>query len=212
VVQGSALARTGFRNDTLSARPLFQADDADVELLPGAPTPFVSGAAGSPLAWGVPAVDAMDRLRGVFVAIGGRNARTALVELPDTLRWSAVLDQLQRTADSARISRTRRHPRRGRVQVIPTTDGLLALQSFYEWVPDRAPALAGTVTWHRGESRAAASLAAAYGATPRVPESDARLRLRIARVYEALQDALRRSDWAAFGRALAELRRLSSDH
>jgi len=212
VVQGSALARTGFRNDTLSARPLFQADDADVELLPGAPTPFVSGATGNPLAWGVPAVDAMDRLRGVFVAIGGWDARTALVELPDTLRWSAVLDQLQRTADSARISRTRRHPRRGRVQVVPTTGGLLALQSYYEWIPDRAPVLAGTVTWQRGETRAAASLATSYGGVAQIPASDARLRLRLARVYEALQDALRRADWAAFGRAMAELRRLSSDH
>ncbi len=211
VLQGSALARTGFRNDTLSTRPLFMADDADVELLPGAPTPYVSGADGSPLAWGVPAVDGLDHLRGVFVAVGGRDPRTVLVEQADTLRWSSVLDRLQRTADSARISRTRRHPRRGRVQAVPLQDGMLAIQSFYEWSPDRPPTLAGTVAWHRGEARAAASLASAFGAPSRAGETDARLRLRMARVYAAMQDALRHADWVAFGRAMAELRRLSTE-
>jgi hypothetical protein len=209
VVQGSALARTGFRTDTLSARPLFQADDADVELLPGAPTPFVSNATGHPLAWGVPAVDGLDRMRGVFVAVGGRAPRTALVEQPDSVRWSTLLDRLQRVADSARISRTRRHPRRGRVQVIPTSGGTLLVQSFYEWVPERAPSLAGIVALQGPQARTAVSLTAAFGASAHVANSDARLRLRIARVYAALQDALRRSDWNAFGRAMAELRNLT---
>ncbi|MBW7934249.1 MAG: UPF0182 family protein, partial [Gemmatimonadaceae bacterium] len=99
-IQGTALARTGFRNDTLALRPLFQADDADLELLPGPPTPFVSSAAGQPLAWGSPAVDGLDRMRGVFVAVGGARPRTALVEQPDSVRWSSLLDRLQRTADS----------------------------------------------------------------------------------------------------------------
>jgi hypothetical protein len=209
VVQGSALARTGFRTDTLSARPLFQADDADVELLPGAPTPFVSNATGHPLAWGVPAVDGLDRMRGVFVAVGGRAPRTALVEQPDSVRWSTLLDRLQRVADSARISRTRRHPRRGRVQVIPTSGGTLLVQSFYEWVPERAPSLAGIVALQGPQARTAVSLTAAFGASAHAANSDARLRLRIARVYAALQDALRRSDWNAFGRAMAELRNLT---
>jgi hypothetical protein len=53
------------------------------------------------------------------------------------------------------------------------------------------------------------SLTAAFGAPAHVADSDARLRLRIARVYAALQDALRRSDWNAFGRAMAELRNLT---
>lgn len=210
-VQGNALARTGFRNDTLSARPLFQADDADVELRSGTPTPFASAAAGHPLAWGVPVVDGLDRLRGVFVAVGGLNPRTALVEQPDSMRWSSLLDRLQRVADSARISRTKRHPRRGRVQVIPTSSGTMVVQAFYEWVPDRAPALAGIVAIQGGEVRTALSLAAAFGAPAHAAESDDRLRLRIARIYAALQDALRRSDWTAFGRAMSALRRLAVD-
>lgn len=211
VVQGSALARTGFRTDTLSARPLFLADDADVELLPGAPTPFVSNAAGHPLAWGVPAVDGLDRMRGVFVAVGGRAPRTALVEQPDSVRWSSLLDRLQRVADSARISRTRRHPRRGRVQVIPTSTGTLLVQSFYEWVPERAPTLAGVVALQGAQARTAMSLNAAFGAPAHPADPDSRLRLRIARIYASLQDALRHADWIAFGRAMSELRSLTTD-
>ncbi|MHB8839785.1 MAG: UPF0182 family protein, partial [Gemmatimonadaceae bacterium] len=208
-VQGSALARTGFRNDTLAVRPLFQADDADVELLSGAPTPFVSPAAGNPLAWGVPAVDAIDRMRGVFVAVGGAYPRTALVEQPDSVRWSSLLNRLQRVADSARISRSKRHPRRGRVQVVPTEGGTLVLQSYYEWVPERAPALTGVVAVQGSEHRTAVSLAAAFGAPAHVADTDARLRLRIARIHAAMQEALRAGDWVAFGRAMAELRALS---
>jgi uncharacterized membrane protein (UPF0182 family) len=209
--QGAALGRTGFRNDTLSVRPLFQADDADVELLPGAPVPFVSGLPRHPLAWAVPAVDGADRVRGAFVAVGGALQRTMLVEQPDTVRWAAVLDRLQRAADSAQVSRTRRHPRRGRVQTIPTDTGLLVVQAFYSWAPERPPSMTGVVALLAGTARTGPSLAAAFGAAPHLQITDARLRLRIARIHAAMQDALRRADWEAFGRAMADLRRLASD-
>lgn len=208
VVQGSALARTGFRNDTLSTRVLFQSDDADADLLHGAPTPFVSGAAGHPLAWGAPAVDGIDRVRGVFVAIGGRSPRTVLVAQPDSVRWSAMLDRLQRTADSARMSRGRAHPRRGRVQVIPTTTGTMVLQSFYEWGPDRGPSLAGVAVLTPGASRAGVTLGVALGGPGHALRSDAGLRTRLARLYAELQAARSRGDWAAFGRAVDALGRL----
>ncbi len=208
VVQGNALGRTGFRNDTLSARPLFHADDADADLLPGAPTPFVSEADGHPLAWGVPAVDGMDRVRGVFVAVGGREPRIALVEQPDSLRWTALLDHLQRAADSAHISRTRRHPRRGRVQVVPTTAGPLVVQAFYEWLPDRAPSQAGVAMIAAGARHAGATLAVVLGGIGHEARADAGLRTRLARLYAALQEARRRGDWVAFGRAMDGLGRL----
>jgi len=210
-MQGTALGRTGFRNDTLSVRPLFQVDEADAELLPGPPTPFVSGLWRGPRAAGVPAVDGTDRVRGAFVAVGGAAQRTMLVEQPDTVRWSAILDRLQRVADSAQFSRTRRHPRRGRVQTIPTDSGLLAVQGFYSWSPERPPTMTGVVALLAGSARTGPSLSAAFGSAPHLPITDARLRLRIARIHAAMQDALRRADWAAFGRAMAELRRLSSD-
>jgi hypothetical protein len=203
VVQGSALARVGFRNDTLETRPLFDADDADLDLVPGTPQPFVSGA-GS-LAWAVAAVDGIDRVRGAFVAIGGATPATALVEQPDTLRWATMLDHLQRAADSASISRTRRHPRRGRVQVVPTTGGLYLFQSFYDWPPERAPSLRGVVSLHAGATRAGSSLVTALGAPSHPAGDDGAVRIRVAKLYAELRDAMRRSDWSAFGRALDAL-------
>lgn len=211
-VQGSALARTGFRTDTLAARPLFQADDADEDLLSRTPTSFVSAAKGQPLAWGVPAVDGTDRVRGIFLAVGGAQQRTMLVEQRDSLRWAGILDRLQHVADSAQISRSRRYPRRGRVQVVPMRDGMLVVQAFYDWPPEREPSLTGIVALRTGQpARVAGSLAEAFGQGARPPDGDGRLRLRLARVYGQLQDALRQSDWAAFGRAMAELRRLSGE-
>ncbi len=204
-VQGSALARTGIRNDTLAARPLFHADDADLDLLPGLPPPFVSGAAGAPLAWAVPAVDAVDRVRGAFVAVGGAQQSTALVEEPDTLRWAAMLDHLQRAADSASFTKGHRHPRRGRVRVVPTTDGLFAIQSFYDWSPDREPVLTGVVALHAGGARAGATLARALGGSPPPSSADGAVRSRVARLYVDLREAMRRGDWRAFGQALDAL-------
>jgi len=202
-VQGGVLARVGFRNDTLDARPLFDADDADLDLLPGTPQPFVSGAGA--LAWAVAAVDGVDRVRGAFVAVGGAAPATALVEQPDTLRWATMLDHLQRAADSAGLSRSGRHPRRGRVQVVPTTGGLVLFQSFYDWAPERAPALRGVVSLRAGATRAGSSLVTSLGAPSHPAGDDGTVRIRVARLYAELRDAMRRSDWNAFGRALDAL-------
>jgi len=95
--------------------------------------------------------------------------------------------------------------------VIPTESGLLTVQAFYEWIPDRTPALTGVVAVHGGRTSESASLAAVFGAPLRSAEVDGRLRLRVARVYAAMQDALRQGDWMAFGRAMAELRRLANE-
>lgn len=208
-IQGAALARVGFRNDTLAARLLSQSAAVDAELLSGAPTPFASGATNSPLAWGVPIVDAIDRVRGVLVAVGGRDPRTVFVESPDTVRWTNMLDQLQRAADSTLVGMPVRHPLRGRIQVVPTVTGWAAVRSLYDWTPDRPPALAGTVVWQREEVRVGESLAAIAARRGLGAGDGSRLRVRIARLYDAMQNALRRGDWSAFGQAMAELRRLS---
>lgn len=212
VVQGIALGRTGFRNDTLSVRPLYNADDADQDLLPGAPTPFVADVPAHPLAWGVPAVDGADRMRGVLVAVGGAQPHVALVEQADAQRWPTALDRLQRTADSAHISRGKRHPRRGRVQTIPTTQGMMFVQSFYEWAPERVPSLAGVVIAAGGGAHVGTTLSVALGGLGHSLPPDAGLRARLARVYAELQEARRRGDWSAFGRALDALGRLLEGH
>jgi hypothetical protein len=54
-------------------------------------------------------------------------------------------------------------------------------------------------------------LASALGAPGLAATADATLRLRLARSYADLRDALRREDWIAFGRAMDTLRRLASE-
>ncbi len=210
LVQGSALARVGLPGDTLAVRPLFFVDDADRDVPSGAPAPFVSGAAGAPLGWAVPVVDSVDRVRGALVALGGARPAIALVDAPDSLSWPAMRNRLQHAADSAQLGRARAHPRRGHVQVVPATDGLHVVQGFYDWPSDRAPSLAGVVALHGGQARAGSSLVVALGGPAHPTAADGSLRPRIARVYAEMQDALRRSDWVAFGRSMEALRRLAA--
>lgn len=210
VLQGTALARVGFHEDTLAARPLFLVDDADVDQQFGgaAPAPFVSGAAATPLAWGVPVVDAADRLRGAFVAVGGAQQATAFVEAPEPITWSAIVDRLQRVTDSTRMLGSTAHPRHGRVQVVPATDGMHVAQGFYDWPPDRAPSLAGVVALHAGQARTGNTMAVAMGEPVHSVTADGSLRVRVTRLYEEMRDALRRGDWPAFGRAMEALGRM----
>lgn len=211
VLQGAALARVGFQDDTLSARPLFLVDDADVDQQPGAPAPapFVSGAAATPLAWGVPVVDAADHLRGAFVAVGGTHPATVFVDAPEPISWSAIVDRLQRAADSTQILGSAAHPRHGRVQVVPATDGVHVVQSYYDWPSDRAPTLTGVVALHAGQVRTGNTMAVAMGEPVHALTSDGSLRVRVTRLYAEMRDALRRGDWTAFGRAMEALRRLT---
>jgi hypothetical protein len=198
----------GFRNDARAAQPLFQADDADPEVGSARRVPFVSGAPGRPLAWAVASVDATDRVRGALVAVGGARPRTAFIEQADTLSWSAVLNRLQRAADSATAGHAARHPRRGHAQAIPATDGLHVVQSFYEWPPEREPSLRVVVVFANGRSSAGRTLATAMGATGETPGTEGALRAKVARIHAALRDAMARGDWAAFGRAMDALAQL----
>jgi hypothetical protein len=94
------------------------------------------------------------------------------------------------------------------VQVIPSTAGLIVTQSFYEWIPERAPTLAGMAVLGGGAPRAGATLSVALGAAGRAALPDAGLRTRLARLYAELRDAQRRGDWVAFGRVMDSIGRL----
>jgi len=87
-------------------------------------------------------------------------------------------------------------------------DGLHLVQGFYDWPPDRAPSLAGVVTLHAGQARAGNSLVVAFGGPAHPTAADGSLRPRIARLYAEMRNALLRSDWVAFGRAMDALGRI----
>jgi hypothetical protein len=208
-VQGSALARTGFRGDTIPPRALTPTDDADADVSGGGPLFFAPLGNRAPLAWSVGLVDARSRVVGALVALGGDAPRTEWHPTAAAPRWNELLETLQLAADSGGFGHQRRYARRGHVQLIPTTGGMAYVQSFYEWPPDAPPSLAGVVVLQHGATRRGATLSEALGVTRPMPTSGgASLRARVAALYDAMRSAMRIGDWRAFGEAFAELGRL----
>lgn len=207
LVQGAALSRVGFANDTLGRRSVSRADGADVDLAVGPATLVQLDSAGA-LGWSV----AMDvpwsgRTLGLLVARGGTHRRTEYHEAAGP-RWTTVLEELQRAGEDAGFGRGIPDARRGRVQVIPTRTGPAYVQSFYEWPQSGAPRFMGVAISTNGEVRAGRTLAEALGlrtqsAQAAIP-SDV-FRARVSALYDAMQSALRAGDWRAYGDAWAAL-------
>jgi len=208
LAQGSALARVGFQGDTLRGRRVARPDDADAEVVEGGPTFFQLDSTGT-IGWGLPVdAPAMGRTLGILVARGGVTRRTEYHSTPGP-RWTTTLEQLQGAADAAGFGRSLPNARRGRVQAIPTVLGAVWVQSFYEWAPDGAPRLAGVVVSTAEHARAGRTLGEALGAREPLPTLGAdAFRERVARLYDAMQDALRTGDWRMYGEAWAALGRL----
>ena len=209
MVQGTMLGRTGVQGDTLPVRQLARVDDADADLTTGPPTLFQLDSLGT-LGWGVPVANA-DRLAGLLVARGGSDPVTVLLAPGDERDWTAILEDLQQSADEAGIGRSLRDSRRGRVQTIPTTSGPLFVQAFYEWPPDGPPHLAGVATLRGTDRRVGRTLADALGqsrSTQFAGQSTDALRAQAAHWYDAMAAALRAGDWRAYGEAWAALGRL----
>lgn len=209
MVQGAMLGRTGVHGDTLPVSQLARVDDADADLTPGPPTLFQLDTAGT-LGWGVPIANA-DRLAGLLVARGGLAPRTTLLPPGDDRNWTAILEDLQESADRAGIGRSLKDSRRGRVQAIPSVDGPLFVQSFYEWPADGPPHLAGVATLRGADRRVGRTLADALGqaqSTVIASQPKEAFRAQAAQLYDAMGAALRAGDWKAYGEAWAALGRL----
>ena len=209
-VQGTILGRSGFLGDTRAMRTLARVDDADADLTIGPASLFQVDDAGT-LAWSVAVVDRGDQITGLLVARGGIGPQTEFHAAMPGLRWTRTLEQLQAAADSAGFGRALAHSRRGRVQAVPTPDGILFSQSFYEWPPDGAPRLAGVAVMDGSGTRVGRTFAAALG--HRDDASSEALatgifRMRVAALYDAMAAALRAGDWRVYGDAWAALGRL----
>ncbi len=207
-VQGTALAVVGFADDSLGARRLTRPDDADADLAVGAPTFFAYDSAGA-LGWALPVdIPWAGRTLGILVARGGAEQRTEFLAY-ESSRWTTLLESLQEAADRAGFGRSMANARRGRVQAVPTADGPLWIQSYYDWPQDGTPRLAGVVVSWRGTVTAARSLPEALGErSPSARLDGDAFRERVARIYDAMQAAQRSGDWQAYGEAWAALGRL----
>lgn len=208
VVQGSALAHVGFQGDTLGPRRLTRPDDADADLAEGPPSFFQLDTLGT-LGWALPVdIPWAGRTLGILVARGGSERRTEFVADAGP-RWTTVLETLQSAADQAGFGRSLPNARRGRVQAIPTSDGATWVQSYYDWPRDGSPRLAGVVVSRNDSTVAAHTLAEALGERSPATRLDGdAFRERVARIYDAMQAALRAGDWRAYGDAWAALGRL----
>jgi uncharacterized membrane protein (UPF0182 family) len=136
-------------------------------------------------------------------------------------RWTSLTERLRLALDSARVTLpegSRREPRvrPGRVQAVMTTQGPLLLQPL-QWnrgdgsiVVSRVAVLDGNrvgvgLTVEEALARAEGTAIPPRPVVP-VDPGDAEPRdARIARLYDAMRQAMRRGDWARFGSAFDSL-------
>jgi uncharacterized membrane protein (UPF0182 family) len=205
LVQGGGLALVGFPDDSVGARRLTRPDDADADLAVGGPTFFAldsSGTLGAALPVDLPWAG---RTLGILVARGGAERRTEYL-VDESPRWTTILESLQGAADRAGFGRSLPNARRGRVQAIPTTEGAVWVQSYYDWPRDGEPRLAGVVVSRDGNTVAGRTLSEALGERRRDTQLTAdAFRARVTRLYDAMQAALAAGDWRAYGEAWAAL-------
>jgi hypothetical protein len=96
--------------------------------------------------------------------------------------------------------------------VIPTTEGVFALQTAYVLRADRTPQVL-LVALLRGDSATVATTVPGAAGLPvpvvsSAPVTPEEFRDRVQGLYEAMREALRRGDWSAFGLAYEALGRL----
>lgn len=209
LIQWSALTRTGFLGDTTLFTSVSRVDDADVDLLAGPLILSQLDSAGT-MGFRLPVVGP-DSVVGVLAISGGADARTVYASEARAAGWTEILERLQIGAEEGGFGRSLPHSRRGRVQTLESSEGVLFAQSYYDWPPEAPPRLAGVVVISGGETLTGRSLADALGYSD---ESSGLalpidlFRARVIALYEAMSKAQREGDWRAYGDAWTALGRL----
>ena len=196
--QAGAFGRYGSSTNSLSPRHLPSVADADTNLV-GDDLPMAIPGTGA-VAVTLPLVDESERIRGLLIGMGGANRVAMWDSLPTPgPRWPAILERL-RSADSSGSSRdaTLAH---GRVRAIPLQSGIGYLQPTYRWRPQSVPSL-NRIAVLAGDSVKSIAPTGAPPKTGAPPTAASPVAL-----YNAMREALRRGDWAAFGRAFEALGR-----
>ena len=195
--QASAFGRFGSRGESDVERHLPPDEGPDSALAPTAAPLFMfprAGATGLVL----PMVDGGDRIRGLFIALGGPSPRSVWLPLDSAPMWNRTLDRL-RAADTMPGQTVVR----GFVRAIPVGNEVVLAQPRYEWRPG-APRLLYVNAFMADSVRSAPTLLELAG-RPASPRSGGDFRARVTELYEAMMRASERGDFEAFGRALDEL-------
>jgi hypothetical protein len=205
LAQAAAFGRYGTRSDNGTTRHMPALDGADTALASTYDVPIVLRGA-DVTAITLPFVDEADRIRGLFIGSGGAARATYWLPLDAPgPRWNVVLDRL-RSLDSAGNAAREGPLAHGRVRCIPIRGGIAFAQPTYRWRPQVGPSLNRVATLVGDTVRA---MAPSGMPAPTVAGSDssADLRSTVSALYSQMRDALRRGDWAAFGRAFEALGR-----
>jgi uncharacterized membrane protein (UPF0182 family) len=218
IAQTRTFARYGSRMDGTVVRHLPDS------IFSGSTPPMhlVASALSEVTSWSVPLVDNGDQLNGVMSAIGGRYRSTYWdsTVVPRT-RWGVATDRLRAALDTARASAPeggRREPRirMSGVQVIPSVDGPVLIQSLLWNRADGAPVITRVGVWSGGRVALGATLGDALASLRGTPvasrppttwiEPSGTVRdQHVARLYEVMRDAIKRGEWARFGAAFDSL-------
>jgi len=200
-VQASAFARYGTRSENDVVRHLPDDDGADSALV-DTPLPLLALPRAGITAFVQPVLDRNERLRGLFLALGGTAHRSVWLPLPQpSLVWSEALDQL-RAADTVRAGMLVR----GWVRAVPINGSVVLVQPRYEWRSGSVPRLMYVSALAGDSVRSARTLMQLAGRMPdSVSPSSGDFRARVHRLYDEMRRAASRGDWAAYGRAFDAL-------
>jgi hypothetical protein len=195
----------GIEHDAARGIPVHDGSDAP---LAADPLPFALPGSHVP-ALALPLVDQTDRVRGLLIGTGGVSRATVWYPIAAaTPRWSAILDRL-RSVDSAGSAAREGPLAHGRIRAIPLRGGVAFAQPTYRWRPPNVPSLSRVAFLVGDTARSVAPpIAPNTTGVPPASAAPADSKTTAASLYAAMRDALRRGDWAAFGRAFDALGRV----
>jgi uncharacterized membrane protein (UPF0182 family) len=206
--QASAFGRYGTRGETDVARHLPDDEGPDSALV-DSPAPVIAfprvggGGAGGGGTSGyvLPLLDRTERVRGLFVALGGPAHRSVWLPSRESAPvWSESLDRL-RAADTISVSQLVR----GYVRTIPVADQIVMLQPRYDWRGGNAPRVVYVMALTGDTVRTARTLLQLAGRLPEPVPASRDFRARARELYDEMRRASARGDWAAYGRAFDAL-------
>ena len=204
VAQANAFGQYGMRGESDPPRHVPTLNGADSSAFATDHLPIVLPG-GRSTALALPLVDDADRLRGLMIGTGGTTRSTRWYPLANAgPRWNAVIDKL-RLVDSAGSAAREGPLAHGGIRVVPVGSSIAFVQPNYRWRSQTTPTL-NRVALLSGDT--ARSVAPPFGVSPPVAATSAPagdLRTSVNSLYAAMRDALRRGDFAAFGRAFEAL-------
>ena len=211
LIVGQALAQSGLRGE-FEARAHLPASAGDSLYAPTDPAPWLNRATNS-ISLAIPVLEPTEELRGVLVAPGGSDFRFRWIRSPTkSVRWSRLAGEFQAASDSFRSGERATRPLPGAIRILPTSDGFVAVQTYYLVRPDGTPQVLVAAIWRQEGTSTGRTLMDAAGLpnpiVADVPMTAEDFRRRVNALYESMREAMRRGDWSAIGAAYEALGRL----